>query len=272
MEKGKKIEFIEWFLTHELFGDHPLCCDMILECASDAPQQSTTHLLDMAAHAGAGTGASSVGVGAGVGAGAAKKPFLVINLDANETVLFRDDAGGKSTVAIVNEIIAECAWGRVTSGDGPHGFSLVWTLLPDAPLGHNPPAGFSQADVGVSDGHVTVYADYVKKVFPRVRMAALEGTALEEALVENEKRKRVRWGVCGRLCRYVRRRVEGHHFLTRSARPIHRDACRCSPTSLVTEHLESFSRGHKLRLLRHWCVCAIRVMLCSLPKKPRNNV
>jgi len=41
------------------------------------------------------------------------KPFLILHVDVNKTIVPTDIAGGKSLSDVLNNVIAECCWGTV---------------------------------------------------------------------------------------------------------------------------------------------------------------
>ena len=167
----------------------PHCVSRTMSSASDAAVHGS----------GAGAGAWA-GAGAGAGASSARdKPVLIIHVDANETVLFTDEAGGKTQHNIVSEVVAGRAWGKLVlqgdaaladpSVDGSN--MLKWELI-TTELSDAPPAGYSASDIGKTAGKIILYREYVRKVlYPRIKMTSLEGSELHAALRENNRRKRV---------------------------------------------------------------------------------
>jgi hypothetical protein len=65
------------------------------------------------------------------------KPFLLLNLDINKTILLSDPAANATTHDLINMICAEAAWGYVTSSPtGPPSWRLataVCSVLPPSP-------------------------------------------------------------------------------------------------------------------------------------------
>lgn len=53
----------------------------------------------------------------------ASKPRLILHFDLNKTVVPSDIAGGKSLEDVLNNVVAECAWGIIDFE------TMTWTVI-----------------------------------------------------------------------------------------------------------------------------------------------
>lgn len=47
------------------------------------------------------------------------RPHLILHFDVNKTILISDAAKGANQADMINMLISECAWGRMTVGTSP---------------------------------------------------------------------------------------------------------------------------------------------------------
>ena len=67
------------------------------------------------------------------------RPHIVLNFDLNQTVVMVDGAIGASVDKILNMVISNCAWGRLTEAD--EGGEPSWQLVSEEPSLVSPEEG-----------------------------------------------------------------------------------------------------------------------------------
>ena len=98
---------------------------------------------------------------------AASKSHLMLHFDINKTILISDKATGATQSDMVNVLLSECAWGRMTQGPS-------WT-----------PVGRLATDRPVKDPQLMTYRNFLDSfAFPY-----LEGGGRPDIQIENKRRK-----------------------------------------------------------------------------------
>lgn len=54
------------------------------------------------------------------------RPHLILHFDVNKTILISDAAKGANQADMINMLISECAWGRMTVGMPPQHINVTY--------------------------------------------------------------------------------------------------------------------------------------------------